>query len=171
MPALSNAYWSELCAASFDGRTVPEFQRTLLAVGGTTVRAMFGPANFALILWPLQCSCMRSTVLPPHPHHHASTRSNFTLIQPATHHLTPLPSTSGLYLLLHRLYFPHQFRPLPAHELRCPSAHGCVGLFRNIQVRVTFHKHLTHWQFQTLPASPCNQAFAWMPHCVRCAPR
>jgi hypothetical protein len=88
MPAPSNAYWSELCAASFDGRTVPEFQRTLLAVGGSTVRAMFGPANFALILWLLQCSCRirRALSTPASPRKHT-----FTLIQP---HSTSRPSLS-----------------------------------------------------------------------------
>jgi hypothetical protein len=72
--------------AEWDGRTVPEFQRTLLAVGGATVRAMFGPANFALILRLLQCSCRirRALSTPASPRKHT-----FTLIQP---HSTSRPS-------------------------------------------------------------------------------
>jgi hypothetical protein len=93
MAALStpNAYWSELCAASFDGRTVPEFQRTLLAVGGATVHAMFGPANFAFILWLLQCSCRirRALSAPASPRKHT-----FTLIQPNSTSRPSLPLRS-----------------------------------------------------------------------------
>ena len=131
MSALSSAYWSDLCASSFDRRSVSQFQRILYPVGGTTVSALVCAESDAFIY--LASPCLHALALNHHPSHiHSHLKLKCVLAAP---HATPV--AAGLRLLLHSRNFPRISHSLPSHEPRVACAPSRVGIIRNIQVRVS----------------------------------